>query len=123
MIGWERDHGLVQVGLQTTDVGPVPGQAHIVDAVYGAAPTMTQIGRILTQRLRSEFPEFVQPVDFRTGDAEADYMASVGRAVLDAVTGSDAFGTDIWTTMDRDSINRTIRFLRRARDTAFGADA
>jgi len=29
----------------------------------------------------------------------------------------------IWASMDRDAINRLIRLLRKARDSAYGADA
>jgi hypothetical protein len=29
----------------------------------------------------------------------------------------------IWASMDRDGINRLIRLLRKARDSAYGADA
>lgn len=32
------------------------------------------------------------------------------------------YGRGLWTTLDRDGINRLIRVLRRARDQAFGRD-
>lgn len=31
--------------------------------------------------------------------------------------------TGLWSSVDRDTINRTIRLLRKARDRAYGADA
>jgi hypothetical protein len=37
--------------------------------------------------------------------------------------GQLAAFTGLWSTLDREGINRLIRVLRRARDQAFGADA
>lgn len=49
-----------------------------------------------------------------------------GRSVADWLSGdgqTPADFTGLWGTFDRDRVNRLIRVLRRARDSAFGADA
>lgn len=49
-----------------------------------------------------------------------------GRSLAEHLTGdgeTPADFTGLWGTLDRDGINRLIRVLRRARDSAFGADA
>ena len=124
-IGWERDAQVVQVGIRTADgdSAGTPGQHHIIDEVYGDVPTRTRIGALLIDRLQADLPGFMNPVDFKSSDEQAEYLADLGRMVLDSVTGSDPFGTSIWATMTRDGINRAVRLLRRARDAAFGADA
>lgn len=39
------------------------------------------------------------------------------------VSDSSPSFTGLWGTLDREGINRLIRVLRRARDSAYGADA
>jgi hypothetical protein len=47
-----------------------------------------------------------------------------GRSVVDHLASSEdpAQFTGFWGTFDRASVNRLIRCLRRARDSAFGRD-
>lgn len=49
-----------------------------------------------------------------------------GRSLAEHLTGggeTPADFTGLWGTYDRTGVNRLIRALRRARDSAFGADA
>jgi len=114
-VGWQRDQD-VQVGIGTPETGT--GQYHIVDHVYG--DDVERIGQLM-QTFLIENSMGVQH-DFRTSDAERDYHALLGRGVLDAVTGSNPFGTDIWWRPGRAQINTLIRLLRKARDAAYGRD-
>lgn len=48
-----------------------------------------------------------------------------GDLVKQLTAGDEVDGgfTGVWSTLDRDGVNRLIRVLRRARDSTFGADA
>ncbi|MEU1761293.1 hypothetical protein [Micromonospora sp. NPDC005652] len=63
---------------------------------------------------------------------EADRWVQVGikthdgRSIAEHLTGEGETPADfrgLWGSYDRAGINRLIRILRRARDSAFGADA
>ena len=124
-VGWQRDCG-VQVGIETVDNGD--GQRHLVDYIYGSDETLESIGREVVRALgrnggKSNAFDTVyahQGHPNPTTDAAAQM---VGRAVLDAVTGSTPFGTSVWWHPTRHMINALIRTLRKARDQAYGADA
>ena len=51
-----------------------------------------------------------------------------GRALLDVIEasqtnpGSGPSYTGVWSTLNREGVNRLIRVLRRARDQAYGRD-
>lgn len=97
-------------------------QKHFIDQIYGGVPQQTEIGRILIARLISEFAVFNRiDLQFKSKDEEADFYNDLGRAVLDAVTGSYA-DFSMWTWLDRPATNRLIRLLRKGRDSAFGRD-
>lgn len=125
-VGWDREAGHVQIGVETVEQSD--GQHHLIDQIYGDAPTLTAIGRTLIARLRDYDPaehdgeSLIGPVDFKDSDTEAQWYAGVGRDVLDAVTGSTPFGTSVWVTVGRRAVNDLIRVVRRARDAAFGKD-
>lgn len=47
-------------------------------------------------------------------------------SLLDALKANyedSSIAKGIWSSLDRDGINRLIRLLRKARDSAYGADA
>ena len=115
-VGWSRDAGDVQVGV-TANTGH-----HLLDAIYGDVPTQTDIGREFLKQVRAMDPDLIGPTDFKTSDHEADFHNRLGRCILDAVTGSSAFGGSVWAHPDRSGINRLIATLRKARDAAFGKD-
>jgi hypothetical protein len=110
-VAWNKDMDM-QVGIATHD------DRHLVDYIY--ADEQVQIGRLLFKRLVEALD--IPPRDFRTSEAEAEFMNALGREALDAVTGSTPFGTSVWWTPTRHQVNMLIRLLRRARDAAFGRD-
>lgn len=115
VVQWHPDQNLVGLGMELPDDVP---ERHFVDAVYGNVPSQTKIGKIFFQRRRELFPE---PLDFVTSDQEAEFYNQLGRDILDAVTGSE-INDGLWTWMLRPQLNRLIRLLRKARNSAFGAD-
>lgn len=113
---------VVQFGTQLNQVGVgiepnvhIP-QKHIIDQMYGDVSTQTEIGRIFYTENKG-FP-LVVPT---SPDEEAEYFNSLGRCILDSVTGSKV-NDGFWTWFDRPQINRLIRLLRKARDASFGRD-
>lgn len=46
----------------------------------------------------------------------------VGQALLNQLDVMTDMATGLWSTFDREDVNRLIRVLRRARDSAFGRD-
>lgn len=116
-IGWGRETGFVQVGVETVE--REDGQHHLVDQIYGGETEA--IGRALADRLREN--DLLKPVEFVDSDPDgAIFYAYLGRDVLDAVTGSTQFGTSVWVDTTRSCLNSLIRFARRARDAAYGKD-
>lgn len=130
-IRWGRDQD-VQIGLATPDErGPGTGQHHIVDYWYGDAPTLTEIGRLITRSLNGEgnlgpdLMTLLRDVDAPNAnpDAEAATYATIGRVILNAVTGSSVVGdVSWWTDLDRHGCQELIRTARTARDQAYGRD-
>lgn len=130
-VRWGRNSDDVQVGLATPDEGgPGTGQHHVLDYWYGDAPTMTRIGRLVTQSLAGSpvLAGDLQALVISAGqvgdsDSEADLLAAVGRCILDAVGGSTTNGgVEWWTDLDRDGINEAVRTFKTARDQAMGRD-
>ena len=124
LIQHAKDYPGVGVGLEPNS--EYPGRMHFVDAIYGGSPNQTEIGKIFCERVKQENDlnppgkEFTVP-DFEDSDAEAEWYNALGRAILDSVTGSSS-DASLWTWLDRPGVNRLIRILRKARDTAFGRD-
>lgn len=119
-VGWQRDTDM-QLGITVPDTGS--GQHHLVDYFYGSVPVCTEVGRLTWEKLHTLVPEAFQPLDFRSSDQEVEFYLSVGRQVLDAVTGAeDGPSTGLWWTPSRFQVNALIRLLRRARDQAMGRD-
>lgn len=124
-VGWHKELGEVQIGLEYQDVADVPGSYAIVDALYGDVPTQTQIARLLVGRIMGSDADLLDRItSAENADQEADLMNELGRVILDCVTGSSVGGgyTSLWTDLDRAAINRLIRLARQARDAAFGRD-
>lgn len=115
LIQHEATHDLVGLGMEPSS--DVPG-LHFLDALYGGAPNQTEIGKILAGRF-NELGIVIR--EFPTSDIEVEWYNNLGRAVLDAVGGSNS-DASLWTWLDRPAVNRMIRLLRKARDNAFGRD-
>lgn len=135
-VGWHRDLGSVQLGLET----PVrmvggdqsSGQHHLVDHLY--ADRVEDIGQHLIRLLdsigRNITDDNADPVNRPEHNVEL-HPADLGRMVLDAVTGATPDGnpgghafTGWYTHLgERAEVNRLITLLRKARDAAFGKDA
>lgn len=111
VVGWNRDMD-VQFGLEAEN------DHHLVDVIYGDEDTRAEIYRLLIQRLDQE------GVGAQASDAIRSLGSpeTVGRWILDAVTGSTPYGGSIWWHPGRQQINALIRLLRKARDAAFGRD-
>lgn len=120
VVQFDNQYPGVGIGLEPCNEVP---SLHFVDAVYGDAPTQTEIGRLFIKRL-AELGINETSLDFKTSDAEAEWFNKVGRVILDSVTGSQPNNGlwTLWTWLDRGSVNRMIRVLRKARDIAFGRD-
>ncbi|MCX5066639.1 hypothetical protein OOJ91_12195 [Micromonospora lupini] len=61
-----------------------------------------------------------------TGSVQLGVESHDGRSIAEHLTGENetpANFTGLWGSLDRDGVNRLIRTLRRARDSAYGADA
>ena len=115
VVQWTPGLNYVGIGLEHDASQP---NHHFIDQIYGDVPTRTKIGQIFNGRMNElgwDMPEF------ETSDKEAEWFANLGRAVLDAITGSSETNGS-WTWFDRPAINRLIRLLRKARDNAFGRD-
>ena len=105
-VGWQRDMD-VQVGIATSD------GRHLVDEFYGQEAVLQKIGDAM--RNYALAPENLAALNVGG--------TTLGRVVLDVVTGSDYGMSSLWWHPDRDQINSLIRLLRKARDAAYGADA
>jgi len=120
LVQYHPDQNDVGIGLELSR--SVPGLGFI-DVLFGDVETQTEIGKILAERLQKDFG--YSSTEFASNDGEAEYMNRLGRACLDAVTGSkvNEFNNSLWAWFDRPAVNRLIRLLRKARDTSFGPDA
>jgi len=98
-VGWDHDRD-VQIG--------VTSGLDLVEDLYGSCGSMEAIGKALHYAYNS--------------GGFSPSLEQAGRQVLDIVTGVATYN-GIWSTLDRDAVNRLIRVLRKARDQAFGADA
>lgn len=116
----------VGIGLKKTTDVPTK---HFLDDLYGDVPTQSEIGRMFIENLlHSQLTSEHYPLGFKvlldeklTPEQESAWHNEVGRAILNAITDSTE-DNGWWTWVDRASINRMIRILRKARDTTFGRD-
>lgn len=114
-----KDLGMVGLGIEpsTSELSK-----HMIDQIYGSIPTQTEIGKILWERLQEDKAIFATiSLKFQSSDEETEFYNDLGRCVLDAVTGSTS-ADGWWSWLDRSSVNRLIRLLRKARDESFGRD-
>lgn len=114
-IQWDKDRGPVGIGVEPRSEIP---SAHFIDAMYGGVPSQTAIGKLFFEKRRQDFQEHM---DFQDRDSEAEFYNTLGRDILDSVTGSSSMN-GIWTWLERPAVNRMIRILRKARDESFGRD-
>ena len=119
-VGWSG-HSL-QVA---TEVG---GQTSIVRQLYGDPEKLERIGSRAVEA--GWQPHTWPPGERPAGSTEQDRLRETGRRVLDVLEGPVSELTSyredeyqgLWATLDRTGVNRLIRMLRKARDTAFGKD-
>lgn len=65
-------------------------------------------------------------VGWSNGTVQLGLETASGESLIDVLDDNYSDSKDaksIWSSLDRDGINRLIRLLRKARDGAFGADA
>lgn len=105
VVGWQKDCA-VQVGVEQA------AGFSLLQQLYGDQAVLEGIGMAIIRE------------DFR-GLPEVEIGAQVLRIVAESNPSPNAPDgiNSIWSTLDRGAVNRLIRFLRRARDAAYGADA
>lgn len=120
-VQYHPGHNSINLGIQPWSIIP---EVHFVDALFGDEQTVREIGRLLGETFaKHEDIEF----GYKTrsmGDTQR-LEGELGRMVLNAVTGSTGAmdgDSSLYTSLDRGSVNRLIRLLRKARDAAFGKD-
>jgi hypothetical protein len=103
-VGWAPDQD-VQLGIEGDD-----GRS-LFWLLFGQDPAVRdELGRRVAESMRGPAP------DLDLGVLILNHLDT-----LDSPTGRGYQG--IWTDLDRPGINRLIRLLRKARDSAYGADA
>lgn len=124
-VGWQRDLGEVQLGLETPN--EQNGQYHLVDHLYAAR--VEQIGDLLIEKLLASGWKIEHDPNAVRGDSLPASSKTLGRMILDSVTGADgegnpgAYGWTGWYThLDRRATARLIRVLQRAAAATFGKD-
>lgn len=116
----------VQFGIETPP-GHETGLRHsLVDHLYGDSDTLASIGGVVRWSiLEGPIRDALRVADETEGTelVEAAFQ-TLGRAVLDALTGSTPAGgyTGFWTTIGRSGLNRVVKVTRRARNVVHGAD-
>ena len=107
---WSGEKSYVQVGTQTHDGRPI---AHAL-GWPGANQSYSAEGR---------HPDIPEPEDLSANarDREVIELAPEESANNEYEHGPAQF-TALWGTLDRGGVNHLIRVLRRARNSAFGAD-
>lgn len=123
-VTFQRDTPGVGIGLETPAWRGVrgdlsSGQLSLADHLY--ADNAEQIGELMLASIERAGYQLTLRDDATRGyplDAP-----TLGRDVLDAVTGSAEGWTGWYTWLDRAGCNRLITVVRKARDAAFGKDA
>lgn len=121
VVGWEREAGHVQVGIEAVE--QADGQHHLIDQIYGDGTAA--IGVLFLEALQRFGRDITDdgPSALAATDAAVEMTPDLlGRLILDAVTGSTPYGSSVWVSPDRGMLNHLIRLARRARDAAFGKD-
>lgn len=115
-VGWDKERESVQVAISSRN------GMHLVDEFY--AGVADKVGlvflELLAQAGRSISDENWDPNNPAHADALDLNSSTLGRMVLDAVTGSDYGIEALWWHPERHQINAMIRLLRKARDAAYG---
>lgn len=105
-IGWQGG-SQVQVGMENA------AGFSLVSTLYGDPEALSKIGDRIADM-------------FGVAHQDSDTAMRNGRRILDvieaSVTNPNGSYTGIWGALDRDGCNAAIRILRRARNSAYGAD-
>jgi len=104
-VGWSSDRD-VQVGIE------VEGEGSIFWALFDNEARQ-ELGREI------KMIDVAGMSDLEVASAVLNILDTAGGVLGDGESGYRG----LWATLDRRGCNQLIRFLRRARDTAFGADA
>jgi len=99
-VGWDRS-GSAQVGIEVSSL-----KMSLFEQLLGSDETLMLIGNAA-----------IDAIDVSIGDP-----ADVGSQILDLIDEVTGGYRGIWSNIDRHGCNDLIRFLRRARDQAFGRD-
>lgn len=114
-IQYDQHFNHVNVGLLA------PAENGNVLKAYYADDELGELGEAVITALSKAGWEIRRPADSGNAEPGTYTSATIGNAVLEAF--HDQLGDSLWTYLERPSVNRLIRLLRKARDTAFGADA
>lgn len=124
-VGWQRELGEIQLGLETPF--EQAGQHHLVDHLY--ADSAGKIGDLLIEKLLASGWKIEYDPGAVRGDSLPASSETLGRMILDAVTGADGEGnpgpygwTGWYTHLDRHGAARLIRVLQKAAAGTFGKD-
>lgn len=118
-VGWSVDRE-VQVGVETA------AGFSLVSTLYGDQDALEVIGAAAVELVQRST---LHGVPAKTESEKSAFAQGVGRALLDRIEASQSNPGDapsytgVWSTLDRQGVNKLIRVLRRARDAAYGADA
>ena len=103
-VTWGQDTH-VQLGLRTSH--STKTSSHLVTQLYERQ--MTDVGKAASQAI------------FATPEPNKDY-SDIGDKVLRAMQHMSPEFDSLWCDLDRHEINKLIKVLRRARDSAYGRD-
>lgn len=118
-VGWSPDRD-VQVGVEGDE-----GRS-LLWLLYGDEEKRAAIGRMVAGRLAEQgvIPTFDGTEDIPVPDDQAIWLGTMILNSLDVVSDQGERGyAGVWADLDRHGANRLIRLVRKARDSAFGADA
>lgn len=121
-VGWLKDCD-VQVGITTT------GDRHFVDAILSSGTVedtiinMRHLGASAAIAIREYVGAPVELVSaFKTSEDEDRFMFDLGCAISEHLRSRYPEWKSVWWHPGRFQINKLIRLLRTARDSAFGRD-
>lgn len=119
-VGWASDRG-VQVGIESDNGVSIPW------LLFGTGDPDAQLDalRRLGDKVQTIYEATAGPgrpaTTVRFPDERYEEMGRLLLNSLDVVAGVQYDG--LWADLDRQGVNRLVRILRKARDSAFGADA
>lgn len=113
-VHWMPDRNVdLGVSIPPGEHGAAEENVTIVRRLF--ASSSADIGKAIYDRLN------VPRYDAKTSELEHEQNVKMGAMVLEIL--DEVYPcAGIWAPLDRPSVNRLIRILRRARDSAFGKD-